>query len=499
MDMYFRKGEKMKILMLNPPFLPRYSRQSRSPCVTKGGTFYFPYYLAYATGNLEKNGYEGDVNLVDAVANEWSHEKTVSFTKSFKPDLVIIDTSTPSIYNDVNVAASIKNALENVKIALVGTHPTSLTEETFALSSSIDFICRGEYDYTVVELVDALENEKPLTKVDGLSFRESEKIIHNKDRELIKNLDELPFVSEVYKKHFGMKGIKKYFYASLRYPQVTILTARGCPYNCMFCNVPFKASYRARSPENLVDEFEYIQNELPYIKEIMIEDDTFPVSKERTMKICDLLIKRKIKLTWSCNSRVNVDYETLKKMKMSGCRLLCVGFESPVQSVLNNVHKKTTAEMQFKFMENCRKIGLLVNGCFILGMPGDTKETIRKTIEFAKKLNPDTAQFYSAYAYPGTELWEWAKKNDFLASRDYSELLTKDGQHKGNINLPGLPAIEADRMCREALKEFYLRKEYFLMKFKQIMSNFEEAKRTFISGKTFFRHIILPESQAASP
>ena len=485
--------------MLNPPFFPRFSRQSRSPCITKGGTFYYPYYLAYATGALEKNGYDGSVKLVDAIANEWDRKETLNFVKSFKPNLVIIDTSTPSIYNDVEVATNIKKKIEDAKITFVGTHPTRSTNETFTLSSSIDFICRGEYDYTVVELADAIENEKSLKKIDGLSFRTNKKITHNKPRELIKDLDELPFVSEVYKKHFGMKGIKKYFYASLRFPQVTILAARGCPYNCMFCNIPFKTSYRARSPKNVLEEFEYIQNELPEVKEVMLEDDTFPVSKQRTMKICNMLIKRKTKLTWSCNARVNTDYETLKKMKDSGCRLLCVGFESPVQSVLDKIHKKTTAEIQLKFMKDCRKIGLLVNGCFILGMPGDTKETVKETIEFAKKLNPDTAQFYSSYAYPGTELWKWAENNKFLTSKNYSDLLTKDGQHKGNINLPDLSAEEADRMCIEALKEFYLRKEYFFMKLKQILSNFEEAKRTFISGKTFFKHVILPEPQPASP
>jgi len=488
----------MRILLLNPPFLPRYTRASRSPCVAKGGTFYYPYFLAYACGALEKNGFDGQVKLVDAVANGWNREETITFVKSFKPNLVVIDTSTPSIYNDVEVATKIKEVLPEAHINLVGTHPTRVTEETFELSKAIDSICRDEYDYTLVDLAKAIEKGKSLKGIKGLSFREDGEIIHNKPRERIKNLDELPFVSAVYKKHFGTEGIKKYFYASLKHPQVTILTARGCPYNCSFCNIPFKASYRARSPENVVEEFEYIQNELPEVKEVMIEDDTFPVNKERTLEICRLLKERGVKLSWSCNARVNTDFETLKAMKDAGCRLLCVGFESPVQSILDNVHKRTTAEMQLKFMEDCRKIGLLVNGCFILGMPGETKETIRETIEFAKKLNPDTAQFYSLFAYPGTELWEWAKKNGYLTSERYDALLTKEGYHKGNVNLPGLPAEEADKMCKQALKEFYLRREYIFYKFKQVITNFDEAKRTLMAGKVFFKHI-LPQPQAASP
>jgi len=191
-----------------------------------------------------------------------------------------------------------------------------------------------------------------------------------------------------------------------------------------------------------------------------------------------------------------MDFETLQAMKRANCRLLCVGFESPIKSVLDKVHKKTTAALQLKFMENCRKINILVNGCFILGMPGDTKETIRDTIEFAKILNPDTAQFYSSFAYPGIELWEWAKSNGLLTSERYDALLNQEGYHKGNLNLPGLSAEEAGQLCQQALKEFYLRKDYITYKLKQIITNWDEAKRTFLSFRTFFKHVL---PQAASP
>jgi len=155
----------------------------------------------------------------------------------------------------------------------------------------------------------------------------------------------------------------------------------------------------------------------------MLEDETFPAVKSRTLKICDLLIKNKIRLKWSCNARVNTDYETLKKMKEAGCRLLCVGFETPTQEVLDNIHKGTTKDMQVEFMKNTKKLGLLVNGCFILGLPGDNEKSIERTIEFAKKLNCDTAQFYPLMVYPGTEAYEWAKKNGYLETEDYTKLL----------------------------------------------------------------------------
>jgi len=474
----------MKILALNPPFLKRYSRQSRSPCVAKGGTFYMPYFLSYMTGVLEKNGFE--VALIDAVAKDWSREQTVKFAEEFDSQLIVIDTSTPSIVNDMQVADALKATLPHVHINLVGTHPTALPEQVLEQCKA-DSVCRGEYDYTVLDLAKKIESGGDLRTIDGLSFRFGGKIIHNKPRPLIQNLDELPFVSEVYKKHLN---IHDYFYASLRHPQVTILTSRGCPFSCVFCNIPFKASYRARSPENVVEEFEYIQNELPEVKEVMLEDDTLPVSKERTLKICKLLKERGINLPWSCNARVDTDFETLKAMKEANARLICVGFETPVQEVLDNVRKRTNREIQIEFMRNARKAGILVHGCFILGLPGDTKETIQKTIEFAKELDPDTAQFYPIMVYPGTEAYEWAKKNNFLVTEDYSKWLTPDGLHNTVVSRPGLTNQELVQMCDEGRKAFYLRPSYVFSKVKQMITHPSESKRILKAGKVFFKFLV---------
>lgn len=476
----------MKVLLLNPPFLPKFSRQSRSPCVTKGGTFYLPYFLAYAAGAVEKAGF--DTKLADAVANCWSREQTVQFAKEFNPQLIVIDTSTPSILNDMEVADALKNALPDSHITLVGTHPTALPDETLKKCKA-DSVCCGEYDYTVRDLAMALEKKKDLKTIEGLSFKEDRKIIHNKKRELIKNLDELPFVSEVFLKHFGKEGIKKYFYASLRWPQTTLLTARGCPYNCLFCNSPMKHSYRPRSVENVVAELEYIQKEMPFVKEIMFEDETFPAVKDRTIKLCDEIVKRKIRLNWSCNARVNTDLETLKAMKRAGCRLMCVGFEASEKEVLDSIDKKTTKDMQLEFMKNSRKAGILVNGCFIFGLPSDTKETMRRTLEFAKELNCDTAQLYPLMVYPGTAAYEWAKKNNFVTSEDFSKWLTPDGQMTTTLSRPDMPKEELLAFCDLARKEYYIRAGYIAPKILQSIRNPEEAVRTLKAAKTFFRHL----------
>ena len=475
----------MKVLMLNPPYMPKFSRQSRSPAVTKGGTFYYPYFLAYATGALEKAGFE--VKLIDAVAKGLTAEETAKSAKFIKPGLVVIDTSTPSIHNDIEVAGQIRSQVPDAHISLVGTHPTNLPFETMKMSKAIDSVCRDEYDYTVCDLAGATEKGRPLKGVKGVTYRSKGRVISNPPRSRIKDLDELPFVSEVYKNHLN---IWDYFYASLMYPQVTMLTARGCPFNCSFCNSPFKASYRARSVKNVAEEFEYIQNEMPYVKEVMLEDETFPAIKKRTMELCSLLSARKTRLRWSCNARVDMDLETLQAMKKAGCRLMCVGFESPKQNVLNGIHKGTTMGMQMEFMAKSRKAGLLVNGCFILGLPGDTKETIRETVEFAKELNPDTAQFYPIMVYPGTEAYGWAKRSGYLKAEDYSKWLTADGLHSTTISRPDLSASELLGMCNSARREFYVRPSYVARKLVQSLARPSEFRRNVKSSKTFFRHIL---------
>ncbi len=476
----------MKVLMLNPPFMPKYSRQSRSPCVTKGGTFYYPYFLAYATGVLDDERH--DVRLVDAVANGWGREETVRFAKEFGPGLIVVDTSTPSIRNDSEVAALLKAAVPSAHVTLVGTHPTALPEETLKAGGA-DSVCRGEYDYTVRDLARALASGSLLDRVEGISFKRDGAVVHNRPRPPIEDIGAVPWVSKVYAKHFGERGIRKYFYASLRWPQLTLLTARGCPYSCSFCNSPFKHSYRARPVADVVAELRWIEENLPFVKELMLEDETFPAVKQRTLELCKAMSDAGTKLTWSCNARVNTDTETLAAMKGAGCRLMCVGFESPEQGILDNVGKRTTAQMQEEFMRNSRKAGLLVNGCWILGLPGDTKESVKRTIEFAKKLNPDTAQIYSLYAYPGTAAWEWAEKNGHLTSREYSALLTADGQHASNVSIPGLSNREADELCVKALKDFYIRPRYIVKKLGQSVTNPGEAKRTAMAAKTFMKYL----------
>jgi len=285
----------MKILFLNPLFMENFSRPQRSPAVTKGGTFYYPFWLSAAAGVCEKAGNE--ILLIDAIADNREENELFEQINEFSPELIVINTSTPSIYNDIEEGIKIKEKLKNGFLVLVGTHPSALPEETMNLNKDIDAVCLGEYDYTIRELAEFLTKKDDLKKVKGLYFRDENKNIKkNEKRELIENLDELPFVSETYKNYLN---IKNYYFAAADYPMVMIITGRGCPYKCFFCVYPqtfHSRRYRLRSPENVVAEFKFIKKNMPEVKEIGIEDDTFTANRVRTKKICELLIKKNNKL-----------------------------------------------------------------------------------------------------------------------------------------------------------------------------------------------------------
>lgn len=492
----------MKVLFLNPPFKTeygRFSRASRSPAISKSGTIYYPIWLAYAAGVVEKAGYE--VKLVDSCADGYNEKETLKIVKDYEPKLIVLDTSTPSIYNDAAFAGKLKDVLPNSFVVLVGTHPSALPEETLKLNHQIDAVARQEYDYTLKDLAEALSKvdlkkeeskEEVLSKIDGLSFRVGDKVIHNRPRGYIQDLDSLPFVSEVYKKHLN---IKNYFASAATYPMVMIVTGRGCPGRCSFCLYPqtlHSHQYRSRSPENIVAEFEYITEKLPEVQSVCLEDDTFTLNKERVKKTCQLLIDKGIqkKIKWWANVRVNtLDLQTMQLMKKAGCRLVIAGFESGNQKILDNINKGIKLEDSRKFMKNARQAKLLVHGCFMFGNPGETKETMEQTLEFAKELNPDTAQFFPLIPYPGTEIYQWAKSRGYLKDVDFDDWLTKEGLHNTIIDTENLTAKELVAFCSRARRKFYLRPKYIFYKVKQCFFNYQELKRNYKSFFIFWKHL----------
>lgn len=478
----------MNILLLNPPFKGKFSRTSRSPGVTLGGTIYYPFWLAYAAGVLDQNGFS--VSLIDAPAEGLVTSDIIQRVENAPPQLIVVDTSTPSIYNDIKIAEQLKDSFPSSLITLVGTHPSALPEETLLLSKRVDAVARAEYDFTIRDLALCLDNGGDLRTVDGLIFRENDRIIENKPRAFIEDLDELPFVSQVYKKYLN---VKNYFFAASDYPMVMIITGRGCPYRCFFCVYPqtfHSRKYRPRSAGNVVDEFEYVVRNMPEVREIGIEDDTFTVDQARVKEICQLILERSLKVKWYCNVRVNLELETMKWMKKAGCVLVTVGFESADQESLNSMHKGIKVQQIREFVKNTEKAGLLVHGCFMAGNPGETRETLEKTLSFAKELNCDTMQFYPLIVYPGTEAYQWSEENDYLTTSDYSKWATEEATYNCILNLPDLSAEEIGAFCKRANREYYLRPRYILVKLKQMVLRTSEIRRTLRAARTYFKMLL---------
>ena len=451
----------MKILLLNPPFKGKFSRSSRSPAVTRGGTIYYPIWLAYCAGVLDNAGFE--IKIIDSPAQKFDLEKTLRLAQEFNPDLIIIDTSTPSIKNDIRAAEAIKNRLSETFITLVGTHPSALPEETLRLSDKINAVAKGEYDYTIRDLARCLKNNEDLKKVDGLIFRDGENIIHNKPRELIQNPNELPFVSSVYKKYLN---IKNYFFAASDYPMVMIMTGRGCAYRCFFCLYPqtfHSRVYRPRSAENVVEEIELLKRDFG-IKEIIFYDDTITFDRERIWKICRLLIEKRLNIKWKCETRVNlVDKELLQKMSEAGCYMVAFGIESGSQRVLDILRKGITLQQIENAVGWANGASISVLGYFMLGIPGETEEEIEATIKLAKRLNIDYAQFSIATAFPGTELYEIAKKAGKIDT-DWSKSFYALSGVKIETSLSDVPIEKLRKYVKKAYRSFYFRPRFVFKK-----------------------------------
>lgn len=478
----------MKIVMLNPPFLDKYSKSSRSPGVGKSGTIYFPLWLSYATGVLDKCGH--DVRIIDAPAKCWKDKKVLNEIKAFVPELVVIDTSTPSIDSDVDFAKKIKDIMPNIVICLVGTHASACYEEILVQHNAyVDIIARHEYDYTLPEIAEKLYDREKYKEILGISFFEGGRVINNPIRPYIEDLDSIPFVSEVYKKHLD---IKDYFYAHVSFPTVSIFSSRGCPSRCFYCvysQVMFGKGYRKRSAKNLFDECVYIAENFPEVKEILIDDDNFAVDQENVKEFCDLMIQNNIKLKWIVQVRVTLQYDTMVLMKKAGCKLLVAGFESGNQDILNNMHKGITLEQSKKFNQAAKRAKLRVHGCFMVGNPGETKETMMETLKFSKKLKLDTVQYFPLMVYPGTEAYEWAKCNRYIKTNNYREWIKEDGMHSCVFETPELSADDMVEFCNYARKKFYLRPKYLMYKAGQCLTSKEDLVRTFKAFKTFRKYL----------
>lgn len=475
----------MHIVFINPPFKAEYgkfSRESRSPAITKSGALYYPLWLIYAAAYCKKHGHK--VDFIDAPAKPLNEDQTVEKVKALASSderlLFVLNTSTPSIKSDVLFGTDLREHYPHSYIILVGTHPTACPEETLGYSTAIDAIAMGEFDYSVKELADALDKGAAPGTVRGLFVRDGEKLVKTPAMPMIHDMDDIPFASEFIKENLDERD---YFFAAATYPSVQIFTGRGCPCFCSFCVYPqimHGRKFRARTPENVVAEFEYIAANFPDVKEVVIEDDTFTINKERVKAISRLLIERKLnkRLKWLCNARVNtLDLETMKLMKKAGCRLIIPGIESGSQEILDNIKKGITLQQIHSYVANAKKAGLLIHACYMVGNDGETKQTMEDTLKLALKLNTDTAQFFPLIPYPGTDAYNLARSNGYI-TLEYDQYCKEDGTHNTLLNLPGLSAEEMVEFCNLARKKYYLRISYILHRLRVGLTDFDDLKRS---------------------
>ncbi len=463
----------LKTLFLNPPSFENFDggAGSRWPATREIESFWYPVWLAYPAGMLEGS------RLLDAPSHHVSGEQTIEIAKQY--EFLVLFTSTPGFPGDIRLATAIKAVNPQIKIAFVGPHVTVLPEKSLRDCPAIDFICRKEFDYAVTDYAKG----KPLAEIAGASFLKDGKIVHNPDAPQIQNLDDLPHVTEIYKRDLD---ITNYNVPFLLNPYVSLYTTRGCPAQCTFCLWPQTLSghpWRKRSTDDVAREMANAKTLWPNVKEFFFDDDTFNIQKARTIELCAKL--KPLGLTWSCTSRVTTDYETLKAMKEAGCRLLIVGYESGDQQILKNIKKGATIERARDFTRDCHKLGLVVHGDFIMGLPGETHETINNTIAFAKELDVETIQVSVAHAYPGTELYDYAVSNGFMVGDN--KMVDEGGHQLAHIQYPGLSADEILSAVHRFYDEYYFRPKAVFRILRKAAFDSNDRKRLYKEAKTFMK------------
>jgi hopanoid biosynthesis associated radical SAM protein HpnJ len=432
----------MRTLFLNPPSFENFDggASSRWPASREIESYWYPVWLCYPAGML------ADSKVVDAPPHKISIGQTVAMAPDF--ELLVLFTSTPGFHVDVKMAEMMKDANPKLRVAFVGPPVTTEPEKTLRATSAIDFVVRREFDYPVADYA----RGKALEDLPNVSYRKNGDIVHNPEGGYVENLDALPWVTRVYQRDLD---IRRYNVPFLLNPFISFYTSRGCPAMCTFCLWPQTHSghrWRLRSAGDVANEVRYALEAFPGVKEIFFDDDTFNYQKARTIELCKAL--KPLKFTWSCTSRVTTDYETLKAMKDAGCRLLIVGYESGDPQILKNIKKGATIDMAERFTANCKKLGLLIHGDYIVGLPGETRESVRRTVDFAKRLDTETIQVSIAHPYPGTEFYEYARKNDLITI----DSMTDDVGHQlPNIVYPGLDRAELVDWVERFYGEYYFR------------------------------------------
>ena len=460
----------MRTLLLNPPSFEKFDggASSRWPATREIESYWYPVWLCYPAGMLP------DSKVVDAPPHGLTVDDVAAMAGDF--ELLVLFTSTPGYDADVRIAGMMKEANPKLKVCFVGPPVTVEPERCLRESPAIDFVIRREFDYQIVDYA----NGKPLEEIPGASFRKNGQIVHNPEAPPIEDLDALPWVTKVYKRDLDFR---RYNVPFLLHPFVAFYSSRGCPAQCTFCLWPQTHSghrWRLRSAADVAAEAKWAWENFEGLREIFFDDDTFNYNKRRTLEICEHL--GPLGITWSCTSRVTTDYETLKAMKEAGCRLMIVGYESGDPQILKNIKKGATVDMARRFTENCKKVGIKIHGDFIVGLPGETEETIRRTIQFAKELDTETIQVSVAHPYPGTEFYDYVQRHGLITV----ESMTDEGGHQlPNISYPGLDRADLLDWVERFYSEYYFRPKAVWRIVRGALFDSGERKRLFKEAREY--------------
>jgi hopanoid biosynthesis associated radical SAM protein HpnJ len=441
-------------------------------------SFWFPTWLAQPAALVPGS------RVLDAPVEDLAVEQCLEIAAAY--DLVILHTSTPSFCGDAMFAAQLKQRSPRVTIGMVGAKVMVDPAGSLRQASALDFVCREEFDYTCKEVAEGV----PLPLVKGLSFRgEDGHIVNNPPRALIENMDELPFVAPVYKRDLK---IERYFIGYLKHPYLSLYTGRGCRSKCTFCLWPQTVGghrYRVRSADNVIAEVSWIKEHMPEVREIMFDDDTFTDSSNLSRVEAIARGMGALGMTWSCNAKANVPFATLKVMKENGLRLLLVGYESGDDRILLNIKKGLRTDIARRFAGDCHRLGILVHGTFILGLPGETAETIQKTIDFAKEINPHTIQVSLAAPYPGTALYRQSLENGWLEEKDAAHLVNASGVQLAALSYPHLSKAEIFHSMEVFYKRFYFRPSKVWEIVKEMLTSWDMMTRRLREGVEFWRFL----------
>lgn len=457
----------MRVLLINPSLrladVGHYSK-----VVEKQRGIYPPLGLAYVASALEKNNHA--VKVIDCDADILAIKNISEIAEDFRPEIVGMYVMTWTFRQANYLLKKIKNKLKNVKFIIGGPNVTSFPAPSLK-HSEFDYAVIGEGEITTPELIDAIEKKKKVNefrKIKGIVFRDKNKIIVNPSRNLIEKLDDIPFPA------WHLLPIDNYFDIFTRKRRfVTIISSRGCPFNCTYCDRLNRMGkrWRSRSPKNIVDEIEFLYNKYK-IREFMFFDDNFIVNKNRVYELCNEILRRKLKILWECRARVDmVDFELLKRMKKAGCYRIRYGMEAGDNKILKIMKKGITVEQVRKAAIMTKKAGIEVFAYFMMGSPGEDHATLKKTLRLAIEIKPDFVAFSKTIIIMGSELFDWGVQNRQI-KKDYWErfLVGEEKNPAPGISTKKLPEGYVNRFVSYSEKRFYLRPSYLIKRLKSIRS-----------------------------